>query len=273
MVLGCVSYDPAIGTIWQRMKDYLTTAGVPGFDFVLFTNYEAQVSALVNGDIDIAWNGPLAHVLTQEFAPGAISLGMRDVDRDFPTVVVARKDAAISSIADLAGKRVATGASDSPQGHIIPMHWLAEQGVTPGSVKAFDVDLGKHGDTALGEVEALAALAGGSVDAVLLSDMMYQRALASPETGPALREQTQLLSEAPPLFDHCQFDALERSWKTDAFAKAIFEMDMGNPAHTEVMKLEGISKSWAPPREEGYDVVRRALQSRGVIGGGGAGKV
>jgi len=118
---------------------------VPGFDFVLFTNYEAQVSALLNREIDIAWNGPLAHVMTHELAPnGAVSLGMRDVDCDFRCVVVARNDAGISSAADLTGKRVVTGASDSPQGHIVPLHWLAEQGIVP-AVRSFDVDLGGAG--------------------------------------------------------------------------------------------------------------------------------
>ena len=267
VLLGCVSYDPSVGAIWQGMKDYLVTAGVPGFDFVLFTNYEAQVGALLRADIDIAWNGPLAHVMLQTQAPAAtVSLGMRDIDRDMSTVVVARHDAGIVSVADLAGKRVGTGASDSPQGHVVPLHWLAEQGVTPGSVAAYDLDLGKHGDTALGEVEALAALARGDVQAVLLSKMMYQRALAGPD-GAALAEQTHVLPEAPPVFDHCQFDALAPSWKTEAFTTALFAMCMANPAHAPVMKLEGIKERWEPPREEGYDVVRRALGS-GSFGGG-----
>jgi len=260
VLLGCVSYDPSVAAIWQGMKDYLTTAGLPGFDFVLFTTYEAQVGALLSGGIDIAWNGPLAHVLTHELSPGAISLGMRDTDCDFATVVVVRHDAGIVNVADLAGKSIATGATDSPQGHIVPLQWLAELDIKPGSVTAFDVDLGKHGDTALGEVEALAALARGDVQAVLLSDMMYRRALAAPG-GEALAAQTHVLADAPPAFDHCQFDALEASWKTEAFTKALFAMDMQNPAHTEVMRLEGIAKSWARPREEGYTIVRRALRS------------
>ena len=67
IVMGAVSYDPAISTIWEKMKYYLNSAGCP-FDFVLFTNYERQVAALLAGDVDIAWNGPVAHVLAQQHA-------------------------------------------------------------------------------------------------------------------------------------------------------------------------------------------------------------
>jgi|GEM_PF-1158827 len=42
-------------------------------------------------------------------------------------------------------------------------------------------------------------------------------------------------------------------------------MDWNNPDHQKIMKLEGIKKTWMPPRESGYDITRRALniQSRG----------
>eukprot|EP00511_Aplanochytrium_stocchinoi_P006821 CAMPEP_0204825220 /NCGR_PEP_ID=MMETSP1346-20131115/3140_1 /ASSEMBLY_ACC=CAM_ASM_000771 /TAXON_ID=215587 /ORGANISM="Aplanochytrium stocchinoi, Strain GSBS06" /LENGTH=493 /DNA_ID=CAMNT_0051952761 /DNA_START=102 /DNA_END=1583 /DNA_ORIENTATION=+ len=42
-------------------------------------------------------------------------------------------------------------------------------------------------------------------------------------------------------------------------------MDMNNPTHTEVMCLEGIKESWAPPREEGYEVVEQALVASGKL--------
>jgi len=264
-MLGCVSYDPAVGTIWEGMRQYMTgEGGVPGFDFCLFTNYEAQVSALLGGSIDIAWNGPLAHVLAQDRHPGLVSLGMRDVDCDFRTVCLARRDAGIKTVEDLAGKRIVTGASDSPQGHVVTVHWLRSLGITPASIRACDADLGKHGDTAVGEIHALAALASGEADAAILSDMMWQRGLQGMYglDAAALENQVALLEQAPPVFDHCQFDALERSWKTEAFSKALFAMNMDNPAHTEVMKLEGISKSWAPTRETGYSVFRTALATQ-----------
>ena len=84
ILMGCVSYDPAVGMIWDKMKEYFHSEGV-ALDYVLFSNYEQQVKALIDGHIDIAWNGPIAHVLTQKIAAKrglkTVSLGMRDVDR------------------------------------------------------------------------------------------------------------------------------------------------------------------------------------------------
>lgn len=269
VLLGCVSYDPAVGTIWDKMRAYLVSAGCP-FDFVLFTNYEQQVAALLKGHIDIAWNGPVAHVMAQHYAGagGVVSLGMRDVDRDFVSVCVARKDAKVTSPKDVEGKVVATGASDSPQAHIVPLQWLKDIGVTPSKVIAFDVDLGKHGDTAIGEIRALEALVKGEAQVALLSSMMWERGLAgSFSQVPASKLKSlveQVAGEGPPAFDHCQFDALAScpEWKRESFSKALFAMDMSKADHKEVMCLEGIKEKWMPHREEGYEVVRKAMETK-----------
>lgn len=67
------------------------------------------------------------------------------------------------------------------------------------SRKAFDVDLGKHGDTALGEVKALEALLEGQADAGLLSKMMWTRGLEGqlPIDKAKLQEDLVLLPEVP----------------------------------------------------------------------------
>ncbi|CAK9024433.1 unnamed protein product [Durusdinium trenchii] len=267
VLMGAVSYDPAISSIWEKMKDYLNSAGCP-FDFVLFTNYERQVAALLAGEIDLAWNGPVAHVLAQQHAGpgGVISLGMRDVDCDFISLCVARKDANVASVGEVTGKIVATGASDSPQAHLVPLFWLDELGVKPAEVRAFDMDLGKHGDTAVGEVSALEALLEGQAQVGLLSKMMWMRGLQGqlPSIDAKQLEETlEVIPESPPLFDHCQFDVLASNpaWKRESFCDALFKMDIRNPKHEEVMRLEGIQDSWMPPRQEGYAVVQKAFAS------------
>mmetsp|Transcript_38714 Transcript_38714/g.97508 ORF Transcript_38714/g.97508 Transcript_38714/m.97508 type:complete len:219 (+) Transcript_38714:140-796(+) len=125
LLLGCVSYDPAVGEIWQRMKDYFCGAGVP-FDFLLFSNYEQLVRALLDQTIDVAWNGPIAHVMAHD--QGIVtSLGMRDCDRDFSSLLVVPRavaEAGLERVEQLEGWEVVTGASDSPQAHVVPLYWL-----------------------------------------------------------------------------------------------------------------------------------------------------
>eukprot|EP00808_Paulinella_micropora_P029349 g15247.t1 len=277
VIMGCVCYRETVPEIWTAMKKYFQSVGLD-FDFVLFTTYEQQVRALLEGEIDIAWNGPFAHVMTQELANAkqigpAISLGMRDVDRDFPSVVVVRKDTGWTSVKQLAGQPIMAGARDSPQGNIVPLYWLQhELHIKLGRIESHDLDLGRHGDTGAGELKVLERLAAGdptTPKAAVLSKLMWTRALEGryPTVDKdKLAAAVHALSGAentPPCFDHCQFDTLPSvpSAKREGFAKALFAMDMCNPKHAPAMKLEGVAKEWKPNREQGYDIIRKAMKA------------
>src|SRR4029453_13029322 len=86
--LGAVAYDPKGGPIWDVFPDYVKGAGGP-MDYVLFSNYEAQVDALLEGFVDIAWNTNLAYVRAHRRAGGAVrAIAMRDTDVDFASIIV-----------------------------------------------------------------------------------------------------------------------------------------------------------------------------------------
>ena len=57
LLLGAVAYDPKVVTIWEGFKDYFARQGLR-MDYVLYSNYERQVEALINGHIHVAWNSP-----------------------------------------------------------------------------------------------------------------------------------------------------------------------------------------------------------------------
>src|SRR5580692_10340930 len=122
LVIGAVAYDPRVVPIWEGMRDYFREAG-PAIDYVLFSNYDRQVEALLARQIDIAWNTNLAWVKVSRRTNGTCrALAMRDVDAKFTTVFVARKDSQVTSLADLRGKRLALGSADSAQAAILPVH-------------------------------------------------------------------------------------------------------------------------------------------------------
>ena len=224
------------------MRKYFHKKSVP-FDFALFTSYERQLESLLNGHIDVAWNGPLAHVRLQRLVPGTISLGMRDVDRDFVSYLVTTKESNINTWSDLRNKRLATGTYDSPQAYVVPMHHLLST-LSPSLVSTIDVtrydfNTGKHGDTAVGEVHVMDALRTGSVDAGFVSQMMFDRRDRTAEGDDQLIINPQTLPL--PLFDHCQFDALPTlpAVKRQAFQQALLAMDWSCPEERVVMELEG----------------------------------
>src|ERR1700733_10151723 len=176
LIMGAVAYDPKVVTIWDGFQKYLRARRLP-FDYVLFSNYEAQVEAHVMGQLHVAWNSPLAWLQSERVAKllgrRAEAIVMRDSDIDLTSIVLVRADSGIAKLADLKGKKVAVGASDSPQAKLIPLSFLAEQGLLPDAdfhVIVFDKLVGKHGDHIGGERDAVRALVSGEADAACILD-------------------------------------------------------------------------------------------------------
>src|ERR1043166_834336 len=108
--VGAVAYDPKVVTIWESIRDFFRTRGVAN-DFILFSNYDAQVDALLDGWIDIAWNTNLAYVKVYRRTQGKCGvLAMRDVDVGFTSKIIAGAQTGIQRIQDLKGKRLALGS-------------------------------------------------------------------------------------------------------------------------------------------------------------------
>jgi ABC-type phosphate/phosphonate transport system substrate-binding protein len=59
--IGAVAYAPYVVTIFEGLKRHFHRQGVE-LDWVLYSNYDALVTAFVTGEVDLAWNGPLAYV-------------------------------------------------------------------------------------------------------------------------------------------------------------------------------------------------------------------
>ena len=129
---------------------------------------------------------------------------MRDSDRDLTTKILVGTNSKLASLADLKGKTVAVGASDSPQATLIPLGMIADAGLDPGRdfrVSYNDVMVGKHGDHVGGEREAAKALAAGLADAACVLDANYPVFINEGTLDPGT---TRVLATTPP-FDHCNF--------------------------------------------------------------------
>ncbi len=98
IMLGAVAYDPKVIPIWDIIRDYFNDNGVR-LDYILFSNYEAQVEYLLSGKIDVAWNTNVAWVRTYELSNHkAKALLMRDTDIDFKSVFITKAKSGIKSV-------------------------------------------------------------------------------------------------------------------------------------------------------------------------------
>jgi ABC-type phosphate/phosphonate transport system substrate-binding protein len=266
LVMGAVAYAPKVVTIWDGFKEYFGRHGL-AFDYVLFSNYERQVEALLDGGIDVAWNSPLAWIRAERMGRArgepVRAIAMRDSDCDLTSVIVVRTDSDIASMADLTGKRVGVGAIDSPQATLIPLNYLRAQGLSPGAdftVQRFDVLGGKHGDHIGGERDAAQALMAGDLDAACMIDSNHLL-FVSEGTLPAGR--TRVLAQTPP-FDHCNFTVTARapSQQVEQLHSLLLSMSYADAAVRPLLDLEGL-KAWKQGRTSGYALLENAVDAAG----------
>lgn len=294
ILLGAVAYDPKVLAFWEGMREYFRAQGLP-LEFALFSSYERQVESLLGGHIDVAYNSPLAHVRVKRRVDGRLLvLGMRDVDRDFQTKILVRRDAGIRSLTDLQDRTLAVGSRDSVQARILPLFFLKRAGVDISRLKLlpFESDLGKHGDTLQSELEALSAVQDGRAHAGAVSSLVWQAEQGATRID---LHKVETLWTAP-AYDHHVLDALiagssgrlddgaasgviprappgpplrplaggsgavAESW-TQAFQRVLFDMRWSNPKHRKLLELEG-ARQWVPGREDGYAHLEAALEDQ-----------
>jgi phosphonate transport system substrate-binding protein len=268
LLLGAVAYDPKVVTIWDGFRSWLRE--YLDFDYVLYSNYERQVTDLVDGRVDVAWNSPLAWVRARRLAAARgvtlTPVTMRDTDCDLRSVIVVRADSPVMSVGDLAGRVVATGAVDSPQATLLPLSLLRSAGLVPGAdvtVRRFDVGVGLHGDHIGGERDAARALFAGPADRVDAACMIDSNLLLFGREGVLPAGAVRVLAQTP-LFDHCTMTAgpSAAAAALSRFGALLRGMDYADAALRPLLDLEGL-KEWRPPRLSGYEQLERAVDEAG----------
>jgi len=266
LLVGAVAYDPKVVGIWEGIRSYLRDeAGVP-VEVVLFLSYEAQVRALIASRIDIAWNTNLAYLQCEaRSGGGCFPVAMRDTDRGWTTRFIALRGGKVNALADLRGNRLAIGSRDSGHAAILPVHFLAAQGLVAGRdyrLVRFDTDVGKHGDTGTSELEVLRAVLDGRVDVGAVGSPFWDSA-GLKGLIPAGAVDVVWTS---PEYSHCMFTARAGLSREAArkFAEALFAMDWENPRHREILQAEGLRR-WEAPTDDGYDSLRAAAKVQGHL--------
>jgi phosphonate transport system substrate-binding protein len=268
LLMGAVAYDPKVVTIWNGFREYFADHGLD-FDYVLYSNYERQVEALLAGQIHVAWNSPLAWIQTDRLARAtgrrAESICMRDTDCDLASVVIVLAKSAYRSLADLRGKRIAVGASDSPQATLIPLDFLAKSGLSARrdfDLVPFEKLVGLHGDHIGGERDAVQALLAVEADAACVLEANH---FAFVDDGTLPEAATRVLARTAE-YDHCNFTVLDRAPAelVTKFRQLLLGMSYSDPRVRPLLDMEGL-KQWRPGRTAGYGPLASAVDRFGTI--------
>ena len=266
-MLGAVAYDPKVIPIWDIIRDYFNDSGVR-LDYILFSNYEAQVEYLLSGKIDVAWNTNVAWVRTYELSNHkAKALLMRDTDIDFKSVFIAKASSNIKSIEDLKGKKFGLGSADSAQAAILPLKYLSDElkNIDDVEIIKFNSDLGKHGDTGRSEFDILEAILNNEIDAGSIGISSWIRMI---EEGmfPSGEIESFFVSDG---YCHCNFTVLDSLDENivEKFVSTMLSQDPNEPIIKKMMQMEGLNKWVLTTKEElkGYDVLTQAMKEQNLI--------
>lgn len=262
ILVGAVAYHPRIVTIWEAFSAYFADRGLP-IDYILYSNYGRLNAAVRNGQVDIGWCTNTAYVALEQEVSGELQLlGMRDLDADWSSVILTRWGDGFSEVSELAGKRLALGSGDSGHAAILPLHYLAKEGLdaaTECELVRFDTDVGKHGDTGDSEVRVVAAVAEGRADAGAIGEPTLEAMRAQ---GLEALDALEVAWRSPTYY-HCTFAALPTF---DAGRAACFQealLAMGDDARfEEAMRLEGVKERWMIHGREGYKTLTAAMREQ-----------
>ncbi len=260
--VGAVIYDPKVTIIWDLIRKFIEDKdqGIV-IEPVFFDTYRHQTKALLNHEIDVAWNSPLANREAELLTGGKVKYGlMRDTDRDLHTVLVTSKNSGIKTVQDLKGQKIAFGAEDSPQARLIPIQYLRENGLEFGvdyQEVRYDVGVGLDGDHVGGELDAIKSVQAGENVAGFAIVGNYKAWI---KDGTVDGNQLEIIGKTNS-FDHCIFTAhAEVSDEAlEAFNKVLMMMDYSKPEDKKILDLEGLKK-WLPGRTDNYEEIRKAVE-------------
>jgi ABC-type phosphate/phosphonate transport system substrate-binding protein len=267
LLVGATAANPATAvTIWNAIRQWFTANDLQ-MEYALYSSYNALCGALLRGEVDIAWNAPMAHAQSVLVSAGACrTLAMRDTDEDVATVIIARCDTGIDRPEDLRGRRLALGLATSTELRLIPVHQLRQAGLDP-EAECVLVDLepreypggGRWVDDAL----IFNAVLEGAAEAGTIFEPRLERLLQ--RAGDRAGEVKVVWRSSP--FCHCAFTARPGlpGPVSDRFVELLLNMDTADPEIAEMMRLEHLQR-WVRADERGWRSTMAAITDAGMEG-------
>lgn len=239
---------------FEPLGAYLEKALGMTVSFVPVTDYAAVVEALAAERIDLAWLGGFTFVQARMRTGDAVPLVQREQDQTFTsTFVTARAD--VATLADLEGAAFAFGSVSSTSGHLMPRHFMREQGIEPEDFFSRIAFSGAHDATA-------AWVASGRVDAGVLNSAVWEKLR---DTSPTLTGKLRVIEVTPGYHDYNwtvrgSLDAGLQARIREAF----LALDPEQPAHREILELQRASR-FIPTRVENYRAIEAAARDAGLL--------
>ena len=128
--LGGVAFAAYI-PIFEGIRNHFLRHDID-LDWVLYRDWDALVDAFVNGEVDLAWNGPLAYVkIKHRLTTPCQVVAMRDTGVDFATQFITHPNSDITTVEDLKSSTFAFASRGSVHAGLLAHYFLKQSGIDP----------------------------------------------------------------------------------------------------------------------------------------------
>lgn len=217
--------------------------GMPVKPFVA-TDYNGVIEALRAKKLDVAYLGPFSYVLASSVAEVeafSVAVTKKTGQSAYRSVILARKDSGLRSVAELKGRNFAFVDPSSASGHLFPKAGLQQTGLDPETYFGRVVFSGSHDASIL-------AVANKKVDAAAVADRIFNSAVAK---GTVKQDDFVVLWSSRPIPESPMV------WRKD-LDPALKEKLAKALANLKDVKWgdQGVLNGFQPTSDAAYDVVR-----------------
>lgn len=114
---------------FEELANYISESTGMEVEYVPTVDYSALVTAFKRGDIHLGWFGGLTGVQARNATPGSEAIAQRPRDEQFHSVFIVQQDLNVNSLEDIKGLSFTFGSESSTSGHLMPRHFLIEEGI------------------------------------------------------------------------------------------------------------------------------------------------
>ena len=196
--------SPTYLKVFPGIKTHFQRQGID-LDWVLYSDWDALVDGFVRGEVDLAWNGPLAYVkIKKRLKDPCQVVAMRDVDLNYITHFITHPDSDITSVEDLKGKSFAFGSRGSVHAGLLAYHFLKEVGVNPRNDLTRCTFYEERQPSSLpDEKDVIQRVQSGEYDA----GAVCQRTIGGMDEEGSLSQDSIRIFWSSPGYSHCCFTA------------------------------------------------------------------
>jgi phosphonate transport system substrate-binding protein len=231
----------------QVLDDLQAKIGMPVVPFVA-TDYNGIIEALRSGKLDVAYLGPFSYVLATSVADVeafSVAVTKKTGQSAYKSVILARKDSGIHSLADLKGHTFAFLDPSSASGHLFPKAGLEQAGFAPDSLFKRVIFSGSHDASIL-------AVENKKVDAAAVADRIFASSVAK---GVVKQDDFEIVWSSKPIPESPMvwrkaLDPVLKKKVADALA-SIKDVPWGD---------QGVLNGFQPTTDASYDVVRETAK-------------